>query len=80
NEHETKTMNRDDFYLVQTPQTFQTKLIQKAYQTKNIEHLTDDASVLENFGEKIYTIEGNYQNIKITTPEDLIIANVLFVE
>ncbi len=75
---ETKSVNRDDFYLVQTPQTFQTKSIKEAYQAKNIEHLTDDASVLENIGGKIFVIEGSYQNIKITTPEDLVIANAFF--
>lgn len=80
NDNNTKSVNRNDFYLVQTPQTFQTHLIKKAYQSDNINHLTDDASVLENIGKKIFLIEGDYQNIKITTPEDLIVAEALFLE
>jgi 2-C-methyl-D-erythritol 4-phosphate cytidylyltransferase len=73
-ENTTKTVNREEFYLVQTPQTFQTNIIWKAYQQEILDNFTDDASVLESKNNTIYLIEGSYQNIKITTPEDLLIA------
>lgn len=69
-----KAVNRDEFYLIQTPQTFQKKLITEAYQNCQGSGFTDDASVLEATGKTINLIQGDYRNIKITTPEDLIIA------
>lgn len=68
---------RDEIYLVQTPQTFQFKLLKKAYEQPFSTHFTDDASVVEAMGEKIHLIEGNYRNLKITFPEDIAIAEVL---
>lgn len=73
-ENGNQSLDRNQFRLIQTPQTFQTQLIKKAYKQQNINHLTDDASVAENMGLEIHLIEGDYQNIKITTPEDLIVA------
>ncbi|MFY0652997.1 MAG: 2-C-methyl-D-erythritol 4-phosphate cytidylyltransferase [Cyclobacteriaceae bacterium] len=67
-------LNRNDFRLMQTPQTFQVALIKQAFQHAKSSDFTDDASVLENYGEKIHLIEGSYQNLKITTKEDLIFA------
>jgi 2-C-methyl-D-erythritol 4-phosphate cytidylyltransferase len=68
-------VDRSRFVLVQTPQTFRLSLIRKAYyQATDPTLFTDDASVLEAAGHRIHIIEGNYQNIKITTPEDLLIA------
>lgn len=72
-----KGVNRDNYYLVQTPQTFEMSQILKAYETAEDDNFTDDASVLEASGQKINLIEGNYRNLKITTPEDLIIASAL---
>jgi len=69
-----KAVNRDEFYLIQTPQTFQKKLITGAYQNCSETGFTDDASVLESTGKTINLIQGDYRNIKITTPEDLILA------
>jgi 2-C-methyl-D-erythritol 4-phosphate cytidylyltransferase len=74
---ETKALDRTQYRLVQTPQTFQTQHILKAYQTPNIAHLTDDASVWEASGRQVTLIEGSYDNIKITTPEDLKMAEAL---
>jgi 2-C-methyl-D-erythritol 4-phosphate cytidylyltransferase len=74
---ETKALDRTQYRLVQTPQTFQTQHILKAYQTPDIAHLTDDASVWEASGRQVTLIEGSYDNIKITTPEDLKIAEAL---
>mgnify|MGYP001405766761 CR=1 FL=1 len=73
----TKSMDRSRFRLIQTPQTFNIELIKKAYQIKEDASLTDDASVAERSGHLISLFEGSYENIKITTPEDLIVAEAL---
>jgi len=70
--------DRDRIKLVQTPQVFRTELIQKAYRQDYLPEFTDDAMVLEKTGEKINMVEGNRENIKITTPGDLIVARSLF--
>ncbi|MCU0462057.1 MAG: 2-C-methyl-D-erythritol 4-phosphate cytidylyltransferase [Bacteroidales bacterium] len=62
---------------VQTPQVFNSALIKKAYQQDYLPEFTDDATVLEKTGVKINLVEGNRENIKITTPEDLIISAAL---
>lgn len=72
-----KAMNRANFRIVQTPQTFRTELIKKAFEAKEQTFFTDDASVAEFSGFKIVLIDGNYENIKITTPEDLLVAEAL---
>lgn len=64
--------------LVQTPQVFRTGLIKKAFLQEWRPEFTDDAMVLEKAGERINLVEGNRENIKITNPEDLIIARSLF--
>lgn len=73
----TKAVDRSDYRLIQTPQTFDLGLIKQAYEIKEEASLTDDASVAEKSGHKISLFEGSYKNIKITTPEDLIIAEAL---
>ena len=73
----TKAMDRSRFRLIQTPQTFRVALIRQAYAIKEDPALTDDASVAERAGHTISLFEGSYENIKITTPEDLIIAGAL---
>lgn len=73
----TKALDRSKFRLIQTPQTFALSLIKKAYEQKEDESLTDDASVAEKAGHKISLFEGSYENIKITTPEDLIVGEAL---
>jgi 2-C-methyl-D-erythritol 4-phosphate cytidylyltransferase len=75
----TKAMDRSKFRLIQTPQTFDLQLIKKAYQIKDDPSLTDDASVAERAGHVISLFEGSYRNIKITTKEDLLIAESLLV-
>lgn len=74
-----KTADRSRFFLVQTPQTFQLNLIKNAYQVAPDETYTDDASVLERTGQTINLVEGNRENIKITTPSDLIIAEAFLL-
>ena len=68
---------RTDYRNVQTPQVFDAKLLQKAYKTPYLPSFTDDASVVEHSGRTITLVEGSRMNIKITTPEDLQIAEAL---
>ena len=70
-------VNRMHIKQVQTPQVFDVAKIKKAYLQDFDPTFTDDASVLEKTGEKIHMIEGNRENIKITNPEDLFIAQTL---
>ena len=71
------TVSRNDYRLVQTPQTFDIQLLKEANRQPYNEGFTDDASVVETFGFNITLVEGNRENIKITTPYDLKIAEVL---
>jgi 2-C-methyl-D-erythritol 4-phosphate cytidylyltransferase len=71
---ETRTVDRSKFRIIQTPQTFKVNIIKQAYDLLELDDYTDDASVVEKAGFKISLFEGSYRNIKITTPEDLIIA------
>ena len=73
----TKAVVRSKYRLIQTPQTFSVSLIKKAYEMQEDLSLTDDASVAENSGHVVSLFEGSYENIKITTTEDLIIADAL---
>ena len=72
-----KTVSRNDYRLVQTPQTFDIQLLKAANRQPYNDGFTDDASVVEAFGYDITLVEGNRENIKITTPYDLKIAEVL---
>jgi 2-C-methyl-D-erythritol 4-phosphate cytidylyltransferase len=69
--------NRDRFRLVQTPQVFRTDLLKKAYSNGYRESFTDDASVVEAAGHAITLVEGNQENIKITSPFDMMVAHVI---
>jgi 2-C-methyl-D-erythritol 4-phosphate cytidylyltransferase len=66
--------DRSLFKLIQTPQTFKTNELLKAYKVFYKDYFTDDASVWEADGNTVTLIEGDYKNIKITTPEDLLVA------
>ncbi len=66
--------DRSNYRLIQTPQTFQLQPIKKAFDVDYQPGFTDDASVFEFAGHSIHLIEGDYKNIKITTPEDLVVA------
>ena len=72
-----KTVPRDEYRLVQTPQTFDIQLLKAANKQPYNDGFTDDASVVESFGYEITLVEGNRENIKITTPYDMKIAEVL---
>ena len=71
------TVPRGDYRLVQTPQTFDIQLLKSANRQPYNDGFTDDASVVESYGHAITLVEGNRENIKITTPYDLKIAEIL---
>ena len=74
---ETFTVNRSLFRAVQTPQVFDIALAHRAFSQPYRDSFTDDASVIESLGVKISMVEGNRENIKLTTPFDLKVAEVL---
>ncbi len=73
----TEVVPRDRYRLVQTPQVFKLSLLRRAYEQRFVESFTDDASVVEALGEKVTGVEGNRENIKITTPFDMLVAKTL---
>jgi 2-C-methyl-D-erythritol 4-phosphate cytidylyltransferase len=77
---ESHTVPRSNYRLVQTPQCFSIELIKVAYYQDYTSNFTDDASVAEANGVQINLVEGNRENIKITTPTDLLVAEALLVD
>jgi len=73
-----KTLDRESLWQVQTPQTFQVNIIKEAYCRATEDGFigTDDASLVERLGVKVHILPGSYTNIKVTTPEDLLWANL----
>ena len=74
---ESVTVPRGDYRLVQTPQTFDIQLLKAANRQPYNDGFTDDASVVESYGHAITLVEGNRENIKITTPYDIVVAEAL---
>ena len=72
----TYPINRDKIIIVQTPQVFKKEVIKKSYEKSYEDSFTDDASLVQENGYEIKTIDGNQENIKITNPKDLLIAEV----
>lgn len=72
-----KTLDRSNLWEVQTPQVFKKDLILKAYKRFGSIRATDDAMLVEKLGARVSIVLGSYANIKITTPEDLVIAEAL---
>ncbi len=72
-----KAIDRNAYRLIQTPQTFVLAKMKKAFETEEQPFFTDCASVMEHAGHQITLIDGSYNNIKLTTPEDLLWAEVL---
>ena len=75
-----RAVPRANYKLVQTPQCFRSSILRRAYEQPEQAHFTDDASVVEQLGEKIVLVAGSYRNIKITTPEDIILAEAFAKE
>jgi 2-C-methyl-D-erythritol 4-phosphate cytidylyltransferase len=74
-----KTLDRAGLWLAQTPQTFRRALVVEAYRKASIAHVhaTDDAALAERLGHAVAIVEGSWENIKITTPEDMILAEAI---
>ena len=72
-----RSVDRDEYRLVQTPQTFPLSMLRRAYAQPYVPAFTDDASVVQSLGQPVYLVEGNRQNIKLTTPEDLMLAEAI---
>ena len=73
----TEVVPRDRYRLVQTPQTFQAPMLKKAYAQPYVPQFTDDASVVEAMGVEVTLVQGCRDNIKLTTPEDMQLAEAL---
>lgn len=67
-------VNRDTMRSIQTPQTFRAELLLPAFEQEYTAAFTDEATVAEAYGQQVYLIEGEKSNIKLTTPEDMIVA------
>lgn len=72
-----ETVSRNDYKLVQTPQVFTVELLKRAYAQDYKPFFTDDASVVEALGQPVHLVSGNRENIKLTTPFDLKVAESL---
>jgi len=72
-----EAVNREDFLLVQTPQVFRSEVLMDAYLQPYQDRFTDDASVVESAGHQVSTCNGNRENIKITTPFDLMMGEMI---
>ena len=73
-------VDRANVMMIQTPQTFNAALLKKAFEQAYQPSFTDEANVLEASGKKVYLIEGEYENIKITRPLDLAIAEYILAK
>ena len=74
-----ETIDRSNIWAVQTPQAFQAQVLIEAHQLAVKEQFlgTDDASLVERLGKSVYIVEGDYKNIKLTTPDDLLFAEAI---
>ena len=71
-------VDRDSYRLVQTPQVFQYDILMKSYELEYSTEFTDDASVVEKAGYPVTMVEGNKENFKVTTPQDMVFAEAIF--
>ena len=74
--HGSSAQNRSRLRLMQTPQTFEIDLLRRAYAMPELASFTDDATVVDDLC-RVQLVDGDYRNLKITTPEDLVIAEAL---
>lgn len=72
-----KPIDRNSLRSIQTPQTFRTEVILSAFEQEYSETFTDEATVVEAYGKEVYLVEGEKNNMKLTTPEDLQIAEII---
>ncbi|MDD5005270.1 MAG: 2-C-methyl-D-erythritol 4-phosphate cytidylyltransferase [Candidatus Omnitrophica bacterium] len=71
------TLNRNEVWEIQTPQVFKKDLIMRAYDATDVTDVPDDAFLVERLGQRIVLVEGSPLNIKITTPDDIILAKAI---
>ncbi len=76
-----RTLDRNELWLAQTPQTFRRSLLLEAYEKAEVEglHATDDAALVERLGHAVAIVPGTWENIKITAPDDLAIAEAILI-
>jgi len=72
-----ETLDRNNLWEIQTPQAFRKELILKAYKRSGKVKVTDDSMLVEKLGAQVMVVKGSYDNIKITTPEDLAVAEAI---
>jgi len=72
-----ETLDRDKLWEIQTPQVFKKALILQAYKKHGAGEVTDDAALIEKLGQQVFLVKGSYENIKITTAEDLLLAGLI---
>jgi 2-C-methyl-D-erythritol 4-phosphate cytidylyltransferase len=75
--NDNEVLDREKVVLVQTPQTFHSKILLPAYSIDYKDQFTDEATVVEAFGLKVNLVEGDTDNIKITNPSDLFLAEFI---
>ena len=79
NNEQSEAVDRTNYRAVQTPQCFQTDILKKAFDAAEHTDYSDDATVVEAFGRTVHLIEGNIENIKITSPIDLELAQLIIL-
>lgn len=72
-----ETLKRDELWEIQTPQVFERKLLERAFSMFPGAKVTDEAMLVEKTGRKVAVVLGSYDNLKITTPEDLVVARAI---
>jgi len=72
--------DRNNVKIIQTPQTFQSNILKEAFEQSFSEYFTDEATVVEASGKQVFLCEGNYDNLKITRPIDLIVAESILAK
>jgi 2-C-methyl-D-erythritol 4-phosphate cytidylyltransferase len=75
-----KSINRDQVKIIKTPQTFLSAILIPAFNQPYQEFFTDEATVVESLGQAVHLIEGEYNNLKVTRPADLLLANAILEE
>jgi 2-C-methyl-D-erythritol 4-phosphate cytidylyltransferase len=76
-DEDSRPIDREQMRIIQTPQTFRSEIILPAFEQEYQTSFTDEATVVEAYGDVIYLTEGERSNIKVTTPEDMIVAEAL---
>lgn len=77
---DSEPVDRQFMRSIQTPQTFRADILLPAFEQEYFERFTDEATVVEAYGEQVYLIEGEQNNIKLTTPMDMLVAETILKE